>query len=403
MSHSDPMKVILFVTGFPDVRRPNLGVFNQRTAMELARRVNLTVIVPMAIKPGRPMLTMDNRKDMAVVRIAGPVIPRASRLTLLLYRSFTAPRLAPFLAKADIVHSVGVEFAGLLAGSLREKLHYRHLTQVINDLRYLSKPSFDQYPYLATLRRNLHGIVCNSHTLEETARKYFPSVDIIRTAYRGTDLGFFTPKAAVAEASGKMVPMRFLYLGGLPPYPDRTFGVNTKGGVTLMEAWKLGEEQFRSAGSTLFFGGPCSTSDLVRTWIRRLKYPDAVRCIGEVPSAEVPTHLRAAGVVVIPSMEEGCPNLAFESLACGKPVLASNIGPLAEVVSDGVCGWTFPAGDINALKELMVKYSRPEQHETIRAMGMAARKRAECHFDCRDYIQRLVEIYEELTIKYRKV
>lgn len=396
MSPGNPKNVILFVNGFPDVRRPNQGVFNQRAAMALAKRVALTVIVPVAIKPGRPLLAVERRDGMVVVRLAGPVIPGASRLTLLLFRQFTESKLAPFLAKADIVHSVGVEFAGLLAGTFRKNFRYRHLTQVINDLRNLRSPEFRRYPYLDTLRHNLHGIVCNSRTLEEMTRQYFPDVRVMRTAYRGADLNLFIPKEAGGKSSGVMGPMRFLYLGGLPPYPDRAFGVNTKGGVTLMNAWTRGEEQFHQARSSLLFGGPCSTSDLARQWLGRLKYPDAVRLVGEVAASDVPAELRAAGIVVIPSMEEGCPNLAFESLACGMPVLASNIGPLAEVVSDGECGRTFPAGNADALQQLMVEYSKPGRDEIIHAMGAAARKRAEDCFDSRDYVERLLGIYDEL-------
>lgn len=190
--------------------------------------------------------------------------------------------------------------------------------------------------------------------------------------------------------------MRFLYLGGLPSYPDRNFGVNTKGGVTLMEAWMLGEEAFHRAGSTLFFGGPCSTSDQARAWVESLRYPEAIHLGGIVPPMEVPAHLRAAGMVLIPSLEEGCPNLAFEALASGAPILASDIQPLQEVVVHGECGLTVPAGNAAALKDAMVGCSQPERRQNIDRMGHAARIRAERLFDGRNYARMLVALYEEL-------
>ncbi|MDS4068156.1 MAG: glycosyltransferase family 4 protein [Candidatus Competibacter sp.] len=391
------MKVILLVNSFPDARRRNNSVFNLRTATELAKRVDLTVVVPMAMRPGRPLVAVEHREEFRVIRASGPVVPRAPRLTLRLFRPVVAPSLAPYLNEADIVHSVGVEFAGLLAGALRQNYRYRHLTQLINDLRNLKTPPFARYPYLATLRDNLHGIVCNSRMLEETAHLYFPQIRNVRTAYRGTDLDLFAPEPPGTKAPNGEGRTRFLYLGGLPSYPDRTFGVNTKGGVTLMEAWKRGEEAFHNAGSTLFFGGPCGTSAQARQWVSSLRHPEAVELGGVMPPAQVPAYLRAATMVLIPSLEEGCPNLAFEALASGTPILASDIQPLQEVVVHGECGLTVPAGNAAALKDAMVEYSRPERRQDIDRMGHAARIRAERLFDGRNYARMLVALYEELT------
>jgi len=388
------------VSGFPDERRPGQGIFNLRTAQELAQQVDLTVVVPQAMRPGRPRISVERGGGMAVVRISAPVVPRAPRLTLRLYRNFITAPLAPYLGAAEVVHSVGAEFAGLLAGSLRGRFRYRHVTQLMNDLRNLRAPRFEVYPYLGTLRRNLHGILCNSRTLEETARRYFPEVDFVRTAYRGTDLALFAPE----EAGGGLHagPVRFLYLGGLPPYPDRTFGANTKGGITLMEAWSRGEDALRATGTTLLFGGPESSSERAREWAARLKYPDGVRLVGVVPPAQVPQLLSEADMVVIPSLEEGCPNIAFEALASGKAVLASDIGPLAEVVVHGECGLNLPAGNAIALKEALVEYSKPARRDELAAMGIAARARAERLFDHRNYARMVVGFYEELIAAGRE-
>lgn len=390
------MKVAMLVNGFPDARRPNNSVFNLRTALELAKRVDLTILVPMAMRPGRPLVALEDWGPFPVVRVSGPVVPSAQGLTLRLFRRVAAPSLAPYLTEADIVHSVGVEFAGLLAGALRQSYRYRHLTQIINDLRNLTTPPFTSYPYLAILRQHLHGILCNSRALEDTARIFFPRTPNVRTAYRGTDLDLFTPEWMGTKATKGEGPSHFVYLGGLPSYPDRTFGMNTKGGVTLMEAWKLGEEAFHSAGSTLSFGGPAGISAHTRQWVSSLRYPEAIHLDGVLPPDQVPYLLRRATMVVIPSLEEGCPNLAFEALASGTPILASDIQPLQEVVVHEECGLNVPAGNATALKDAMVEYSRPERRQDIERMSRAARKRAEHLFDGRNYAQKLVDLYEDL-------
>ena len=47
------MKVLLVAGGFPDVSNPSHGIFSQRAAIELAKKVDLTVIHYRMLKPGR--------------------------------------------------------------------------------------------------------------------------------------------------------------------------------------------------------------------------------------------------------------------------------------------------------------------------------------------------------------
>ncbi len=59
-------------------------------------------------------------------------------------------------------------------------------------------------------------------------------------------------------------------------------------------------------------------------------------------------------VSVVPSLwYENSPNSILEAFACGRPVVASRLGGMAELVNDGVNGLTFPAGDAAALADLL--------------------------------------------------
>ncbi|MGA3131140.1 MAG: glycosyltransferase [Terracidiphilus sp.] len=67
---------------------------------------------------------------------------------------------------------------------------------------------------------------------------------------------------------------------------------------------------------------------------------------------EVATWMTAASVVTLPSYMEGCPNVILEALACGRPVVATNVGGIPEVLSDS-CGRLVPPREPAKLAEAL--------------------------------------------------
>jgi glycosyltransferase involved in cell wall biosynthesis len=63
---------------------------------------------------------------------------------------------------------------------------------------------------------------------------------------------------------------------------------------------------------------------------------------------DVAVWMAAADVVTLPSYMEGCPNVVLEALACGRPVVATNVGGIPEIMS-GECGRLVPPRDPAAL------------------------------------------------------
>ena len=59
--------------------------------------------------------------------------------------------------------------------------------------------------------------------------------------------------------------------------------------------------------------------------------------LGRRKSGEVAQWMRAADIFCLPSHSEGCPNVIVEALACGRPIVASNVGGIPELVDEG-CG-----------------------------------------------------------------
>ena len=69
---------------------------------------------------------------------------------------------------------------------------------------------------------------------------------------------------------------------------------------------------------------------------------------GTCDSAGVVRWLAAADVFALPSYAEGCPNVVIEALHCGRPVVATNVGAIPELVDDH-CGILIPARNTEAL------------------------------------------------------
>jgi glycosyltransferase involved in cell wall biosynthesis len=105
-----------------------------------------------------------------------------------------------------------------------------------------------------------------------------------------------------------------------------------KGISALLEAWKQpGLPELRIVGD-----GPLRD---------HVASAPQVKWLGRQPAGEVMNLLKSASLLVFPSVwYEGMPRTIVESLACGTPVLASDLGSMREMIMDGVNGWLVPPG-----------------------------------------------------------
>jgi D-inositol-3-phosphate glycosyltransferase len=78
---------------------------------------------------------------------------------------------------------------------------------------------------------------------------------------------------------------------------------------------------------------------------------DMVTFLGKRNQDSLPYYYSSAEAVVVPSHYESFGMVALEAMACGTPVVASQVGGLAFLVQDGVNGFTVPSGDPQALAE----------------------------------------------------
>lgn len=118
--------------------------------------------------------------------------------------------------------------------------------------------------------------------------------------------------------------------------------------------------------------------------------PDRV-CFAD-DSSRVPEMLNAMDVFVLPSLGEGMSNTLLEAMACGLPVLATNVGGNPEIIENNRCGCLFTPKDADWLAEkLMLLAHDPD---LMHQLGTAARR----HMIEKFSLQRMLETYRSFYL-----
>lgn len=93
---------------------------------------------------------------------------------------------------------------------------------------------------------------------------------------------------------------------------------------------------------------------------------------------DVANMVNAADVVLVPSSTEAWSRVVPESFAVGRPVVASDVGGLSEIVTPGLTGWLAPPGDVGAFVDCIMQIRAQPAH--TQAVVEQARAYAETHF-----------------------
>jgi colanic acid/amylovoran biosynthesis glycosyltransferase len=141
-----------------------------------------------------------------------------------------------------------------------------------------------------------------------------------------------------------------------------------KGHLILIEAVSQLVAEGRRFKVVLVGDGPLRHQ--VETMIKHLELGEHVEITGWATNAQVQQSILNAQVMVVPSFAEGLPVVVMEALALGRPVLATYIAGMAELVEPGVTGWLIPAGSAEYLANAM-RVAMDSSMSTLINMGKA--------------------------------
>jgi glycosyltransferase involved in cell wall biosynthesis len=123
---------------------------------------------------------------------------------------------------------------------------------------------------------------------------------------------------------------------------------------------------------------------------------DRVRFVGSVPHADVPVYIAAADVLALPSDGvESFGMVLIEAMACGRPVVATDLPGVRDVVVPGQDGLLVPPGDAAALAMAIGQIARMAPADR-RAMGAVGRRKVETRYGWECIGERLDALYSSV-------
>ncbi|GAB7024012.1 glycosyltransferase family 4 protein [Salidesulfovibrio brasiliensis] len=163
-----------------------------------------------------------------------------------------------------------------------------------------------------------------------------------------------------------------------------------KGHMVLLEAIRRNRADLGGVIFILAGDGPCRRE--LEEFVALHGLEPFVTFAGYV--SDMSPFYAAMDALVLPSFSEGMPNVVLEAMLFGKPVLATRVGGVAEVVVEGVTGDLVPSGSPEALGEGVLRFVR--DRERMETMGKAGFDEVRRRFDPHVRATAITDLYETL-------
>ncbi len=318
---------------FPIPEEPFRGQPIYFTVKELQRHAEVAVFCPVAAYPGwaRPSSftyyeSVDEGYSPPGVRasyLKYPAFPLLSRPlnAVLSTRALLAPARE---FQPDLILAYWIHPGGSAAVSIGARLGVPVVVGARgSDLR--RPPDWMTRRTVQRTLRSADFVVTVSNELRERAIALGVAADRVRAIPNGCDTTVFFPgerREACAEIGADPDGQLILFVGHL---------IAAKGVLDLVEAFtRLAPSRPRLR---LSFVGDGGLRAELEARLRRAGLSERALFPGTVPAHRVASWMRAADVFCLPSHSEGCPNVVIEALACGTPVVATEVGGTPDLLS----------------------------------------------------------------------
>jgi teichuronic acid biosynthesis glycosyltransferase TuaC len=335
---SSRLRVLSFTTLFPNPSEPLRGMFVRNRLAAVARLVDLTVIAPVnAGRNARAWTIPTRRTDPEGFPVLHPrylVLPDLFKEwdgAILHAESAAQVRGTLRQGEFDLVDGQYAfpdgEAAGRLATGMRRPLV---LTVRGSDLEVLTQDS-RRRPRIVALLRRAEAVIAVSRSLQRKAVALGAPPERLRVIQNGIDTRSFRPEDRVAARRRLGLPedvRLVLAVGRLDPI---------KGLDLLVAAVAALRGRGRNDVACRILGEGPARSELERA-IATSGLQRTIALPGSIAPEAIGAWYAAADCVCLLSHSEGCPNVVLEALACGRPVVATEVGGIPDLVREGETG-----------------------------------------------------------------
>ncbi|MBI5140565.1 MAG: glycosyltransferase [Nitrospirae bacterium] len=238
--------------------------------------------------------------------------------------------------------------------------------------------------------RRCDRLVTVSGDLARVARGLEPQTpENIAVVYNGCDFERFKPADAVeiAELRRELdLPEDRIILFLLGAIEEN------KGIFELLEVYKRMLAKWGDGVHLVMIGGGKHEAAF-RSRISEMGLDGLITLAGSVSHSMVSRWVRACDIMIFPTHYEGVPNAVLETMACGKPVIATAVGGIPEIIRDGETGCLVNVKDVDA----MVKSADMliESAGLRKKMGDAASVSVRAHASWKKNADSMINIYKE--------
>jgi glycosyltransferase involved in cell wall biosynthesis len=313
--------------------------------------------------------------DVHLLRARGRVDPWALRRLVKLLRDGEFDIVHSHLFRADIYAGLAVSQSGERRPVLVSTRH--------NDDRFFLNPFVGIVHYLLSAKQDMI-IAISDHIARFTIGRGVREPGRVRRVYHGLD----TPDSQEQERQRirdelGIASDDFLVgnVGRLAPQ---------KGQRHLIEAMPLLLERVPRAHAVIAGGG--DLEDFLRDLADAVGVSDRVHVLG--PRRDVPALMQALDAFAMPSIWEGFGLVLLEAMAAARPIVASRVATIPEVVVDGETGLLVPAGDEVALADALTRLA--DDPGLARRLGEAGQRRLRTHFSVEKMVGDTELLYREL-------
>jgi len=360
-------------TFFPNRGNPSRTVFIRNLALAMQRQAQITVTAPVPWVPPmaggarwRRLREIPQSEEVSGIAVEHPRFVAIPGLEIangfsysLAVRSGLSRRIRGSELDLVHVHCAYPDAVGVARALGRQRLPLVITAHGSDINKYARRRGLTSQIRRALLRAD--AVVAVSARIAAAIAELAPSVAerISQIPCSGFDNALFAPRdrQQARERRGLQTAGRMLlFVGNLVP---------VKGPETLLAAWeRLHDGGLLLADDQLCVLGEGTLRPRLERRIAQMRSGRSVRLLGPRQQSEVADWVAACDALCLASLDEGMPNVVIEALASGRPVAATAVGGVPDVVVDGQTGYLAKPGSEASLAQAISRVFAQEWDAT---------------------------------------